>query len=752
VLPTLAGRGRAGPSRALARALSRDDAAAARIFGVEHEFGAFRDGTQVDFREVVHHLSLDAVAIHPTNEHHYLTRRGSAVIADGLVAEVAIPPLALRPGFAGHAARWAETCRVELENALPAGFSLVGASTHLNVSVDPRQADRLAVLYARTFSAPLMMLMDQSTSPGLLVRPRPGRLEMGGEYLIGRSLTAAAVFAAASVMAVEDHIGGRSGSLPPFLDVELEPGRRRYGWYVDRRAFGCDLYRDGREAELALASGGAIAAGDLLVDAWALARRHARDHATPDEIHALDRVVTGKEELPLELGSYGEPPNGAEPLDDHPMRVGSRTLVSGDVRLEPRTATWDWVVWDVTTPEGAVVVNVPRPRLDEFRRDFERGALDRLMHRAVAQRHSLGPLTHASQVSAGPAFFSDVQAGPALLPNDRYGIGTAPASTVRPGKRDLPVEDAAPASTTSTGGATRGAVAAALLLVVAGLGLLAQLGRSALAQDVQDPRSLVESVEPVELEGDLWVLVRFQQPLTGGPPTDLFSYFFELDVDPGTGPSVTISWEIHDGVTAVVAPGPFLVLDDGSVLARVGSGYPSVFQGTVFVSSASWVDENTTSPVFSSTSFGFDSTDLLTGDDLTSRTVVYDLLTDQPSTTPIPGVTVTTTTAPTTTTTTTTVATTTTTVAPTTTQADGSASGTAEDTGSGTESDETSTSSGGSSPLGWLVLLGSGLIVLLAGVYLLLTGGGGLGTTTPPPLVVVGVEKGTQPASPVGAK
>ena len=40
--------------------------------------------------------------------------------------------------------------------------------------------------------------------------------------------------------------------LPPVLDIEPEPARERYGWYVDREAFGPDLYVVGRRTPLSL--------------------------------------------------------------------------------------------------------------------------------------------------------------------------------------------------------------------------------------------------------------------------------------------------------------------------------------------------------------------------------------------------------------------------------------------------------------------------------------------------------------------
>lgn len=93
-----------------------------------------------------------------------------------------------------------------------------------------------------------MLLMDRIDSPGLLVRPRPGRTELCGEFLEDEPLAAVAAFVAGSTRACAAAVrrpGGRT-ALPPRLDVRLARAVHRYGWYVDRRAFGTDLHAAGR--------------------------------------------------------------------------------------------------------------------------------------------------------------------------------------------------------------------------------------------------------------------------------------------------------------------------------------------------------------------------------------------------------------------------------------------------------------------------------------------------------------------------
>ena len=72
--------------------------------------------------------------------------------------------------------------------------------------------DRVCRLYAETFAADLMLLMNRIDSPGLLVRPRPGRTELCGEYIEDEPLAAAAAFVAGSTRACAAAVRRNSAS------------------------------------------------------------------------------------------------------------------------------------------------------------------------------------------------------------------------------------------------------------------------------------------------------------------------------------------------------------------------------------------------------------------------------------------------------------------------------------------------------------------------------------------------------------
>ncbi len=475
--------------------------------------------------------------------------------------------------------------------------------------------DRLAVAFGRTFGPALMLLMDQPHSPGMLVRPRPGRIELCGEHVVGDSLAIATVFALAAVETLEHAIRG-DGELPPFLDVVLEPGRRRYGWYIDRSAYGDDLYDRGRSASLRLAGGGNVSAGDWLEACWRLIRPTALRVATVAEVEEVDACVAGRTGLPLERGLFGvvaDAPVGHPP---EPIGLGAQILSSDTVTLIPCAATWDWVAWRAQIGSDHVALMVPRASMPAVERALGRGELAEAVSAAIDQRTSLATLSHTSQLGA-PAFFAQVQPGTGLLPNDRMGIGNAPASAARPNKRELPVDR------TQTRPARTGSGLGVLVLLALLVGLLATIAGPAVAQEQQDPRSVPSMVQPIEVDGELWFLIDFEQRWTDGPPLDLFSMFFEVQFQIGDRLRVS-HWEVHDGVAASRASRPLLLLDDGRLLASMHREVPDPFDFTATMSTGSWQDESG-SAVFSDHAFPTNDSTLLGSAAISGTTPIFDL-------------------------------------------------------------------------------------------------------------------------------
>jgi hypothetical protein len=185
------------------------------------------------------------------------------VTVDGVEAEIATPPIPIRPGCPADAVAAAERATEHLGHALHAGERLVGVSTHVSVSWTTRRAVARSREWAATFAPVVMLLMDRTTSPGLLVRPRPGRLELCGEHVDGDRLRATISVAVASVAVLVDEPRACKRLA---TRQRLEPAIARFGWYVDRTASGHDLYQLGRRCSLDRADGTLVSAGQQMLD------------------------------------------------------------------------------------------------------------------------------------------------------------------------------------------------------------------------------------------------------------------------------------------------------------------------------------------------------------------------------------------------------------------------------------------------------------------------------------------------------
>jgi hypothetical protein len=353
------------------------------IVGIEHEYRVVVDGEAVDFRTMIGELDLRPVGCDPSDPNARHLVNGLMVTADGREAEVVTPPIAIEPGCSWYASRWTSLGHTTLCSSLGETARLQGYSTHINVSVDGDPM-RTAWLYARHFALPSMLLIDQPESPGLLVRPRPGRLEVGGEFAVGQQLRAALVFNLAAGAACAAAASARSpGKLPAAIDGDIAAAVERPGWYIDRRAFGTDLYRYGRDT-IVFVDGVPARSGDVLVRAWEHVRDHACQLVGPDEIGLVDDTVEERRPIPLESITRFED-LGLLEVESPFAQLHER--VHGDVRVRPVALTWSSVTFEVERATDAGYVVVPRSWLREFLAKLDDDELDDLLPAVCAASH-----------------------------------------------------------------------------------------------------------------------------------------------------------------------------------------------------------------------------------------------------------------------------------------------------------------------------------------------------------------------------
>jgi hypothetical protein len=267
------------------------------LVGLEHEFRLVDGTAPVDFRRLIHTLPIEGVRADPSDPNAYRCPWGGAITCDGPEAEIAIPPVEVTSGFVHRALGYGERGEALLRELVPS-LHVEGYSSHISVSFAGRN-DRIAARrYSETFAPALMLLMDRASSPGLLVRPRPGRLELCGEHVGGNAARAAVAFAVGSVRALTRANRGALAALR--VRVDLVPAVERYGIYVDRRAFGPDLYDQGRRALLQTHAGNQRLAQQQLELAWTLARESLASDVGTCDLEMADRMVHGEVALPCE--------------------------------------------------------------------------------------------------------------------------------------------------------------------------------------------------------------------------------------------------------------------------------------------------------------------------------------------------------------------------------------------------------------------------------------------------------------------
>lgn len=390
--------------RRVARRSARPLRAPGEIAGVENEFEVLEFGQRVDFRDLIDDVVGGSDRRwFPMDPHARFLPSGAIVTCDGMEAEIATPPVRARRGHPSALTDEVLARRAELAALIDRfnqrtgrSLTLRGYSTHLNAFVPASRSAEVALRFARTVAPAMMLLLDLASSPGALVRPRGRRLEFGGEYVAGRDDMRVAITFFLGAMLATEH-----AAPIPELEGELVEDPARGGWFVDRTAYGHDLYVEGRMAPLTLSGGGTILAGTLLGETWALARPLIEPYATPEELALVDDTVAGVRPLPLERDAAQEAePDGPPPASIQPFARILEERRRGEIVVRPEAVSWEAATLKVTTPARSFYARVPLESFTAFATQFERGVLDKAL-RSYGARPPRGRIAALSTAGTG---------------------------------------------------------------------------------------------------------------------------------------------------------------------------------------------------------------------------------------------------------------------------------------------------------------------------------------------------------------
>ena len=368
----------------------------ASIVGVEHEYAVHLGGRPVDFRRIIHDVAATDPRVRLEPAQGYRLPEGSLLSTDGWYAEVATPPESLDERAPTRLANGAFDAQERLRRlveryarGLGLEFELTGYSTHLSAHTTPARPARSFARPAARAAGPLFLaLMARPESNGILVRPRPRRLEIAGDYVEEPDvLRAALTLLVATVLSFQER-PLPSDALAEIDDGVLRPSRIRSGVRVSPRALVARTAADPpprrplrRSSRLRVSTetAGADRLDAFLMRNWDRFRPFAMARLAQSEVALVDDYVDGKRTTVLDLIDVLPEPVVRPRRLTRRRSGGQRTFTGalaprevGRFRLEPVRAAWRFVTYRASGPEGDGFVNVPLSGL----RAFNEGALD----------------------------------------------------------------------------------------------------------------------------------------------------------------------------------------------------------------------------------------------------------------------------------------------------------------------------------------------------------------------------------------
>jgi len=339
------------------------EAEARMMLGVEQEFELFDRGRPIDFRAEFPRAIGRAASIPFRNcDSAAIVEAGYMLCCDGRDAEFATAPIDLRGSGPIDLANEVLRCRSHMLQTLRklGRREVRGYSTHLSISVPAGRERELAEAAAARIGPALILLMEGPRSPGLLIRTRRGRLEVGSEYMDDPQRLAATIVLLAGAVHACLHNQAAWEQLPALKLLRWQEAITRPGLYLPHDAYGESIHDLGRAASVEREEGGKISAGRVLETCAALAKRELEGLISSEASRSLDRVLDHPDVLPIE-GKYDV--GRVELRRSNFTAVQSRTLKmlarSRGTRLRPQFVDWEGAAFEWRNAGHRLIIGMP---------------------------------------------------------------------------------------------------------------------------------------------------------------------------------------------------------------------------------------------------------------------------------------------------------------------------------------------------------------------------------------------------------
>lgn len=376
--------------------------------GVEQEFELFDRGRQLDFRTEFPRLIRRAASIPFRNcESAALVEAGYMLCCDGRDAEFATAPIELKGSGPIDLANEVVRCRGHLLQTLrKLGLREVrGYSTHLSISAPAGRERELAEAAAVRIGPALILLMEGPRSPGLLIRTRRGRLEVGSEYMDDEQRLAAAVVLLAGLVHAYLYHQAAWEQLPALKLKHWEEAITRPGLYLPHDAYGASIHALGRAASLDREGGGSLTAGGVLEACAALAKCELEGLTSPESLRTLERALDQPALLPIEgkfdVGRVASRRSNFTALQSRTLKMLAR---SRGRRLTPRFVDWEGAAFEWRNAGHRLIIGMPWSQLPVL---FAAAQTDKVLG-AIAGAQTPKPLLNSLDQLGSPQAFQRI--------------------------------------------------------------------------------------------------------------------------------------------------------------------------------------------------------------------------------------------------------------------------------------------------------------------------------------------------------